>query len=160
MRQFIFTLDNGTKLSVNPPSNRLYFKDFLTAKDDNQLFESIAKICSNNSENIKIDTDYVLDEFSVLDFNRFVKNFPEWVNQEKNNDPNYPISSAARFVPISFASFTASSLYFSSYCLPVPIFDTLLLLLYFACLVCVKFYCTISVFLICTGLSCIPEIIR
>ncbi len=88
MRQFIFTLDNGTKLSINPPSNRLYYKDFLTAKNDNQLFESIAKICNNNSENIKIDTDYVLDEFSVLDFNRFVKNFPEWVNQEKNNDPN------------------------------------------------------------------------
>lgn len=88
MRQFVFMLDNGTKLSINPPSNRLYYKEFLTAKNDVQLFTSIAKICHNNAENIKIDCDYILDNFDVLDFNKFMKEFPEWVNQEKNNDPN------------------------------------------------------------------------
>ena len=88
MRQFIFTLDNGITLTINPPSISLYYREFLTAKNDNQLFTSIAKICDNNAENVKIDLNYVLDNFSVLDFNRFMKTFPEWINGERDSDPN------------------------------------------------------------------------
>ncbi|MDE5582408.1 MAG: hypothetical protein K2J08_01700 [Ruminococcus sp.] len=88
MRKFRFSLDNGTILTINPPSARLYYKKYAVAKNDNSLFEAIAEICNNNEEKIPVTVDYLLDNFSVVDLQRFTAEFPKWINGEKENDPN------------------------------------------------------------------------
>ena len=88
MRKFNFTLDNGTVLTISPPTVRTYYKGFVSAKTDGQLFSAVAEICNKNDENISVDCDFVLNNFTVDDFNRFVRNFSDWINSEKNSDPN------------------------------------------------------------------------
>ncbi|MCM1315756.1 MAG: hypothetical protein NC205_00835 [Prevotella sp.] len=88
MRKFKFPLDNGTTLTINPPSARLYYKKYAVAKTDNALFEAIAEICNNNDEKITITVDYLLENFSVFDLQRFTAEFPKWINSEKDSDPN------------------------------------------------------------------------
>lgn len=88
MRKFKFTLDNGTTLTVNPPSVRLWYGKYVTAKTDNAVFEAIAEICNNNDEKIPVTVDYLLDEFTVNDLQRFTTAFPAWLNAERDNDPN------------------------------------------------------------------------
>ena len=88
MRKFEFLLENGQKLTVNPPSVRLYYKKYASAKSDNALFEAIAEICNNNDEKVPVNVDYLLDNFTVTDLQRFTANFPAWINGEKDNDPN------------------------------------------------------------------------
>lgn len=88
MRKFKFTLDNGTTLTINPPSTRLYYKKYAIAKNDNALFEAIAEICNNNDEKIPITADYLLDNFTVVDLQRFTAEFPKWINETRDSDPN------------------------------------------------------------------------
>ncbi|MDE6833185.1 MAG: hypothetical protein K2J39_02895 [Ruminococcus sp.] len=88
MRTFNFSLDNGTNLTINPPSPRLYYKKYAVAKNDNALFEAIAEICNNNVEKIPVTVGDVLDSFSVFDIQRFTTEFPKWINGERENDPN------------------------------------------------------------------------
>lgn len=71
MRKFEFSLDSGQTLTINPPSARLYYRKYVSAKSDNALFEAIAEICNNNDEKIPVTVDYVLDSFSVIDLQRF-----------------------------------------------------------------------------------------
>lgn len=87
MRKFIFPLDNGTTLTINPPSVRLLSR-WETAKTSEENFSAIAEICNNNDEKIPVTVDYVLDGFSIFDFKRFTADFPKWINSEKDSDPN------------------------------------------------------------------------
>lgn len=88
MKKFEFPLDNGQKLTINPPSARLYYKKYAVAKNDSALFEAIAEICNNNDEKVKITVDSLLDIFSVFDLQRFTAEFTKWINSERDNDPN------------------------------------------------------------------------
>lgn len=88
MRKFRFTLDSGQTLTINPPSVRLYYKKYASAKNDFAMFEAIAEICSNNDEKIPVTVDYLLDNFTVVDLQKFTADFPKWLNGEKENDPN------------------------------------------------------------------------
>ncbi len=88
MRKFEFSLENGQKLTVNPPSVRLYYKKYASAKSDTALFEAIAEICDNNDEKIPVNTDYLLDNFTVTDLQRFTADFPKWINDTRDSDPN------------------------------------------------------------------------
>lgn len=88
MRKFRFYLDNGTILTINPPSARLYYRKYALAKTDSQLFEAIAEICNNNDEKIPVTVDYLLDNFTVTDLQRFTAEFPKWINGERDSDPN------------------------------------------------------------------------
>lgn len=88
MRKFKFYLDNGTILTINPPSVRLYYKKYAAARNDSAMFEAISEICNNNDEKIAVTTDYLLDNFTVVDLQRFTADFPKWLNGEKENDPN------------------------------------------------------------------------
>lgn len=88
MRKFRFALDNGQTLTINPPSVRLYCKKYTSAKSDNDLFGAIAEICNNNTEKIPVTADWLLDNFTVTDLQRFTADFPAWINGEKDNDPN------------------------------------------------------------------------
>lgn len=88
MRKFKFFLENGQKLTINPPSARLYYKKYALAKSDTALFETIAEICNNNDEKIPVTVDYILDGFSVVDLQRFTAEFPKWVSNTRDSDPN------------------------------------------------------------------------
>ena len=88
MRRFIFTLDNGTTLSILPPTLRMYYKELLTAKNDPQLFNAVANICNRNDEKIAINEEYIIDNFTVDDLSRFMKELPVWINSERKSDPN------------------------------------------------------------------------
>ncbi len=88
MRRFAFRLDNGTALTIHPPTLRQYYKGLLLAKNDPQLFRSVAEICSRNDEGTEITEEYVVDNFTTDDLHRFMKDFPAWVNNEKESDPN------------------------------------------------------------------------
>lgn len=88
MRKFKFALDNGTKLTINPPSARLYYRKYSLAKSDSQLFEAIAEICNNNDEKVPVTVDYLLDDFTVTDLQRFTAEFPKWIADTRDSDPN------------------------------------------------------------------------
>lgn len=88
MRKFEIFLENGQKLTVNPPSVRLYYKKYASAKSDIALFEAIAEICNNNDEKIPVNVDYLLDNFTVIDLQRFTADFPKWINDTRDSDPN------------------------------------------------------------------------
>lgn len=88
MRKFKFSLDNGEILTIAPPSVRLYYRKYASAKNDNALFEAIAEICNNNDEKIPITVDWLLDSFTVTDLQRFTAEFPKWINETRNSDPN------------------------------------------------------------------------
>ena len=88
MRRFLFTLDNGTKLTIKPPTVRQYYKGLKTASTDVQLFRAIADICSRNDENIPVTEEYVIDNFTVDDLHRFFKDFTVWVDSVRSSDPN------------------------------------------------------------------------
>lgn len=88
MRRFSFKLDNGTILTIKPPTLRMYYKGLLTAKNDPQLFNAIADICNRNEENIPVSEEYVIDSFTTDDLTRFMKQLPAWINSERNSDPN------------------------------------------------------------------------
>lgn len=88
MRKFKFTMESGQILTINPPSVRLYYKKYASAKNDATLFEAIAEICNNNDEKIPITIDWVLDSFTVTDLQRFTAEFPKWINGERDSDPN------------------------------------------------------------------------
>ena len=88
MRRFILKLDNGVKLTIKPPTLRMYYKGLLNAKTDPQLFAAIADICNVNDENIPVSEEYVVDNFNVDDFSRFMKDFPAWISRERDSDPN------------------------------------------------------------------------
>lgn len=88
MRKFIFKLDSGQTLTINPPSARLYYRKYASAKNDNELFEAIAEICNNNNEKIPVTVNYILDDFSVVDLQRFTAEFPKWINETRDSDPN------------------------------------------------------------------------
>ncbi|MDE5620348.1 MAG: hypothetical protein K2I80_07485 [Ruminococcus sp.] len=88
MRKFEFSLENGQKLTINPPSVRLYYRKYATAKSDSDLFESIAEICNNNNEKIPVTVDYMLDNFTVIDLQYFTANFPKWISDTRDSDPN------------------------------------------------------------------------
>lgn len=88
MRRFVFTLDNGTVLSIKPPTLRMYYKELLTAKNDPQLFNAVADICNRNDEGIAVTEEYVIDNFSVDDLSRFMMDLPEWIRAEREKSPN------------------------------------------------------------------------
>ena len=88
MRKFVFRLDSGEVLTIKPPTVRQYYKELLKSKNDPELFVSIAEICNNNDENIRINQEYVIDNFTVDDFHRFMKELPEWIENVRNSDPN------------------------------------------------------------------------
>lgn len=88
MKKFKFALDNGTILTINPPSTRLYYHTYAAAKSDDDLFRAIAEICNNNDEKITITVDYILDNFTITDTSRFTTGFPRWIANERESDPN------------------------------------------------------------------------
>ena len=75
-------------LTIKLPTVRQYYKGLLKAKNDPELFVSIAEICNNNDENIRINQEYIIDNFTVDDFHRFMKELPEWIENVRNSDPN------------------------------------------------------------------------
>lgn len=87
MRKFRFTTEFGQTLTINPPSVRLYTK-YAVAKNDSQLFEVIAEVCNNNDEKVPVTVDYVLDSFTIIDVHRFTAEFPKWIAETRENDPN------------------------------------------------------------------------
>lgn len=88
MRRFEFILDNGTKLTIQPPTLRMYYKELLTAQNDPQLFQAVADICNRNDEKIPVNQEFVIDNFTTDDFTRFMKELPAWINNERNSNPN------------------------------------------------------------------------
>lgn len=88
MRKFSFKLDSGLTLTIKPPTVRQYYKGLVRAKNDLELFNAVAEICNNNDENIRINQEYVIDNFTVDDFHRFIKELPEWIEKTRNSDPN------------------------------------------------------------------------
>ena len=88
MRRFEFILDNGTKLTIQPPTLRMYYKELLTAQNDPQLFQAVADICNRNDENIPVNQEFVIDNFTTDDFSRFMKELPAWINNERHSNPN------------------------------------------------------------------------
>ena len=86
--------DNGKRYLIRGvytdkvDGDRQYFKGFAIAKTDTELFRSIAKICSNNDEKIKVTEEFVIDNFTVDDFHKFVKDFGKWINEVRESDPN------------------------------------------------------------------------
>ncbi|NLT08215.1 MAG: hypothetical protein GXY08_01760 [Ruminococcus sp.] len=88
MRRFKFTLDNGTRLTIKPPTLRQYYKGLMIAKTDPQLFRSIAEICNANDEGIPITEEYVIDNFNTDDLSNFLRELPAWVKEERASDPN------------------------------------------------------------------------
>lgn len=88
MRRFNLKLDNGVKLTIKPPTLRMYYKGLLNAKTDPQLFSAIADICNANDEEIPVTEEYVIDNFNTDDFSRFMKDFPAWISREREADPN------------------------------------------------------------------------
>lgn len=88
MRRFKFRLDNGTEFTIKPPTLRQYYKGLLLAQTDPQLFRSVAEICSRNDEGTEITEEYIVDNFTTDDLQRFMKEFPAWINTEKESDPN------------------------------------------------------------------------
>lgn len=88
MRRFIFVLDNGTSLSIMPPTLRMYYKELRTAQNDQQLFNAVARICNRNDEGIEITEEYLIDNFTVDDFSRFMEELPKWINSERSSNPN------------------------------------------------------------------------
>lgn len=88
MRKFNFTLDNGTTLTVQPPTLRMYYKGLLKAKNDPELFSAIADICNRNDEGISVTEEFVIDNFTTDDFDKFTKQFPAWVNAVRESNPN------------------------------------------------------------------------
>lgn len=87
MQKFKFMLDNGTTLTINPPSVRLYQK-YAGAKSETVLFGIIAEICNNNDEKIPVTVDYLLDNFTITDIHRFTAEFPKWISDTHDSDPN------------------------------------------------------------------------
>ena len=87
MRKFKFSIDNGTAFTVHAPKLCRY-KAFLTAKGDDEVYTSVADIVSDNDEKKTIDKDYISNEFTVDDLSRFYKEFPAWLSNEKEADPN------------------------------------------------------------------------
>lgn len=88
MRRFKLTLDNGTELTIKPPTLRMYYKELLKPKNDPQLFNAVAEICNRNDEGIRITEEYVIDNFTTDDLDRFMHDFPKWVKNERSADPN------------------------------------------------------------------------
>lgn len=88
MRRFVFALDNGTVLNIKPPTLRMYYKELLTAKNDPELFNAVANICNRNDDNISVTEEYVIDNFTVDDLSRFMKELPAWISNERKSDPN------------------------------------------------------------------------
>ena len=88
MRRFRFALENGVKLSIKPPTLRDYYKGLLVADSDEQLFAAVAAICGRNDENIPVNADFIIDNFSTDDLSRFMTELPAWVKSERKADPN------------------------------------------------------------------------
>lgn len=88
MRRFIFILDNGTQLTIKPPTLRMYYKGLRCAKTDPQLFNAVAEICGRNDENISVNEEYVIDNFTTDDLSRFLKELPAWIDNVRASDPN------------------------------------------------------------------------
>lgn len=88
MRKFNLKLENGTHLTVKPPTLKSYYKGLISAKTDDEIFSAVAEICNRNYENTEINLEFVLNNFTVDDFSNFVKDFSEWVQNEKQSDPN------------------------------------------------------------------------
>ncbi|MBR4627787.1 MAG: hypothetical protein IKO47_08830 [Ruminococcus sp.] len=88
MRRFVFKLDNGTVLNIKPPTLRMYYKELRCASTDPQLFNAVADICGRNDEGIAVNEEYVIDNFTVDDLRRFVKELTSWIEGERASDPN------------------------------------------------------------------------
>lgn len=86
-RRFNFILNNGTGLEIKPPTLRMYYKKLLAAGNDNELIVAIAEICNRNYNEIHIDKNYILDNFTVNDLHNFLIKLPEWIKSEIENDP-------------------------------------------------------------------------
>lgn len=88
MRKFKLTLDNGTKLHIYPPTVRQYYDKYLSAGNDEDIYRTIAEMVSRNDEGITFTRDDVIDKFTVDDFSGFIEDFPDWIVNEKDSDPN------------------------------------------------------------------------
>lgn len=88
MRKYDLKLDNGTQLTVHQPTVRMWYEGYRTAKTDEAVYKAIADICNRNDEGINIDADYVCDQFTMDDFKRFAREFPKWIENEHETDPN------------------------------------------------------------------------
>ncbi|MCM1508301.1 MAG: hypothetical protein NC177_14405 [Ruminococcus flavefaciens] len=88
MQKFKFTTGYGQTLTINPPSARLYYRKYALAKTETETFEAIAEVCNNNDEKIPVTVDYLLDNFTAVDLQRFTANFPQWIANARDSDPN------------------------------------------------------------------------
>lgn len=88
MRKFKLTLGNGTKLHIHPPTVRQYYDKYLSAGNDEDVYRTIAEMVSRNDEGITFTRDDVIDKFTVDDFSGFIEDFPDWIVNEKDSDPN------------------------------------------------------------------------
>ena len=88
MRRFVFKFGEGNKLTIKPPTLRDYYKGLLAADSDEQLFAAVAAICGRNDENIQINSDFIIDNFTTDDLSRFMIDLPAWVKSERKADPN------------------------------------------------------------------------
>lgn len=79
-RTYNFTFDSGETLTLGAPKLR-HYNDLLSAKNDGQVITAVADIIGK-------DTEYILDNFTTDDIKRFVRDYPAWVQDIKENDPN------------------------------------------------------------------------
>lgn len=101
MRKFRFNLDDGTKLTIHPPTVRQYYEKYLPAEYNKETCSTIAEIISRNDEGVTFTAEDIIDKFTVDDFSLFVEKFPEWIIKERESDPNlivpyYPTDSESK----------------------------------------------------------------
>lgn len=80
MRIYNFKTDSGETIAVRPPKLKHYDK-LLTAANDAEAIDAIADIIDRSA-------DYVYENLTTDDAKRFISEFPLWVENIKQSDPN------------------------------------------------------------------------
>lgn len=80
MRVYNFKTDSGETITVKPPKLR-HYNNLLSATNDAEAINAVAEIIGR-------DVDYVYDNFTTDDAKRFITEYPLWVENIKQSDPN------------------------------------------------------------------------
>lgn len=100
IKDFGITLEDGLKLTLNPPKMKVLRKLMasakkLTAGDDQEvsddeldtIMEVVAMMLNSNQEGKKISVEYVEENFDISQLISFVQHYMEWITtiyQSKN----------------------------------------------------------------------------
>lgn len=99
MRKFSFTLPDGTKINVHPPTVRQYYIEYQRAENVPEMCKAIVGIISRNDEDLTFSAEDIMKNFRTEDLAVFMVEFPAWIKNEKESDPAlcvpyYPFESA------------------------------------------------------------------